>query len=66
MLIKYVHVSDLTTEKLYDTEKVFNNRNNPRVFDTQQEFDDFELKHFAEDKERGIIISYSIIREELI
>ena len=63
MKIKYVHASDPTTPKLYDTEKVFNNPNNPRVFDTQQEFDAFELKHFAEDKERGVILAYEIIAE---
>ena len=62
MIIKYIHASEPTTEKLYNTEKAFNNPNNPRVFDTQQEFDEFELKHFAEDKERGTIISYEIIK----
>lgn len=64
MLIKYTHISDPTTEKFFDTEKVFKNPNNPRVFKTQQEFDAFELGHFAEDKERGTIISYEIIKEE--
>ncbi|MEE1302261.1 MAG: hypothetical protein UHD64_05695 [Bacteroidales bacterium] len=63
MIIKYIHISDPITEKFYDTEQVFNNPNNgPRVFKTQQEFDAFELKHFAEDKERGIIIAYEIIK----
>ena len=65
MIVKYIHISDPTTEKLYDTEKVFRNPNNPRVFKTQQEFDAFELNHFAENKKRGIIISYEIIKEEI-
>ena len=63
MLIKYIHISDPTTEKFYDTERVFKNPNNPRVFKTQEEFDAFELRHFAEDKERGVIISYEIMEE---
>lgn len=63
MKIKYIHASDPTTEKIYDTVKVFHNPNNPRVFKTQEEFDAFELKHFAKDKEQGTIISYEIIAE---
>lgn len=65
MKIKYIHASDPSVEKIYDTEKVFNNLSNPHVHDTQEEFDAFELKHFATDKELGIIISYEIIKEEL-
>lgn len=65
MKIKYVHMSDPTIPKLYDTEEVFNNPNNPYVFTTQQELDAFELRHFAEDKERGIILAYEIIKEEI-
>ena len=63
MKIKYIHTSDPTTEKIYDTIKAFNNPNNPRVFKTQEEFNAFELKHFAKDKEQGTIISYEIIAE---
>lgn len=66
MKIKYIHASEPTAEKIYDTEKTFNNPNNPRVFKTQQEFDTFELSHFAKDKERGIIIQYEIMKEESI
>lgn len=65
MKIKYIHCSEPETEKIYDTVKVFNNPNNPRVFKTQEEFDSFELKHFAKDKDQGIIISYEIVKEEL-
>ena len=64
MKIKYIHFSEPETEKIYDTVKVFHNPNNPRVFKTQEEFDAFELEHFAKDKERGTIISYEIIKEE--
>ena len=63
MIIKYIHSSEPEKEKTYDTEKVYNNPSNgPRVFNTQEEFDAFELKHFAEDKERGIIISYEVMK----
>ena len=61
MKIKYVHASEPTTEKIYDTVKAFNNHNNPRVFNTQQEFDTFELWHFAKDKEQGIILAYEVV-----
>lgn len=63
MKIKYIHYSEPEAEKVYDTERAF--KNSPSVFKTQEEFDTFELKHFAEDKVRGIIISYEIIKEEL-
>lgn len=65
MKIKYIHASDPTTEKIFDTTKVFNNPNNPHVHDTQEELDAFELRHFATDKELGIIIDYEILKEEL-
>jgi hypothetical protein len=63
MKIRYVHASDPTTDKIYDTVKSFNNPNNPRVFKTQEKFDVFELKHFAKDKEQGTIISYEVVEE---
>jgi hypothetical protein len=59
MVIKYIHISNPEVEKFYDTERAF--QNPPRIYKTQQEFDEFELKHFAEDKERGIVISYEIV-----
>jgi hypothetical protein len=62
MNIKYIHISDPDVEKVYDTVKAYNNPNNgPRVFNTQEEFDVFELKHFAADKESGIILSYEVM-----
>lgn len=62
MIIKYVHSSDPETEKFFDTEKVFNNTSNPHVHNTQEELDEFELRHFATDKELGIILSYEVVR----
>ena len=65
MKIKYIHVSDPTTEKIHDTAKSYTHPSNgPRVFDTQEEFDAFTLKLFEEDKQRGIVIAYAIIKEE--
>lgn len=64
MKIKYIHFATPETEKIYDTKKAFNNPANPRVFKTQLAFDSFELKKFAEDKKKGIIISYVIVKEE--
>ncbi len=64
MKIKYTHIDNPNVEKIYDTVKSYTNPNNgPRVFDTQEEFDAFELEHFAKDKEQGTIISYEIIAE---
>ena len=62
MLIKYIHKSAPEIPKVYDTEKAFKNPNNPKIHNTQQEFDDFELQHFAKSKVNGDIISYEIIR----
>ena len=61
MKIKYIHFTEPETEKIYDTEKVFNSLNNPHVHDTQEEFDAFELRHFATDKELGIILNYEVV-----
>lgn len=59
MKIKYIHVSDPTTEKIHDTEKAF--KNTPRVFETQGEFDAFTLQLFERDKEHGIVLSYEVV-----
>jgi hypothetical protein len=65
MKIQYIHASDPETVKTYDTVRVYNNPNNgPRVFATQEDFDNFELRHFAEDKERGTIVAFKILKEE--
>ena len=63
MKIKYIHFSEPETEKIYDTVKAF--KRLPRVHKTQLAFDAFELRKFAEDKKKGIIISYEIVKEEL-
>ena len=62
MLIKYIHASEPETEKIHDTELVL--KNNPFITQSQKEFDDFTLRHLAEDKERGIIISYEVVDYE--
>lgn len=63
MKIQYIHASDPETVKIFDTVKVYHNPNNPRVFATQEDFDNFELGHFARDKEQGTIISYEVVEE---
>ena len=65
MRIQYIHASEPETVKIYDTVKAYNNPNNPRVFDTQEAFDNFELGHFSRDRERGTIVAFKIIKEEL-
>lgn len=61
MKIKYIHVSDPTTEKIHDTERAF--KNSPRVFRTQGEFDVHTLQLFERDKESRIVLSYEILKE---
>ena len=62
MIIKYIHASEPEREKIHDTTLVL--KNNPFISKNQKEFDDFTLQKFAEDKERGIIISYEVINYE--
>lgn len=62
MKIRYTHIANPFTEKVYDTEKAYSN--NPHVFDTQEEFDQHELQLFNVDKQKGIILDYEIIKEE--
>lgn len=59
MLIKYIHCSDPEREKIHDTISVL--KNNPFITKSQNEFDDFTLRKLAEDKEKGIIISYEVV-----
>lgn len=61
MIIKYVHVSEPEREKIHDTTLVL--KNNPFITKSQKEFDDFTLRKMAEDKERGIIISYEVVKD---
>ena len=59
MLIKYIHVSEPEREKMHDTVKAL--KNNPFITKSQKEFDDFTLRKLAEDKQKGIIISYEVV-----
>ena len=59
MLIKYIHASEPEREKMHDTVKAL--KNNPFITKSQKEFDDFTLHKLAEDKNKGIIISYEIV-----
>ena len=61
MIIKYIHASEPETEKIHDT--ILEMKNNPFIAKTQKEFDALTLQLFAEDKERGIIISYEVIKD---
>lgn len=64
MKIRYSHIDDADLIKIHDTVKTFNNpKNGPRVFNTQEEFDAFELRNFERDLKRGIILSYEIIED---
>lgn len=62
MLIKYIHISEPEKEKIHDTTLVL--KNNPFITKSQKELDDFTLQRLTEDKEKGIIISYEVIKEE--
>ena len=62
MLIKYIHWSEPEMEKIHDTTLAL--KNNPFITKSQKEFDDFTLQKLAEDKERGIIISYEVVDYE--
>ena len=64
MKIRYIHSSDPETEKILDTEKSLKGSGgilhtmgfNP----SQEEWDEHELNRFEQDKEKGLILSYSI------
>lgn len=66
MKIRYIHSSDPEAEKIHDTEKSLKGcagilhtmRSNP----SQKEWDEHELKRFEQDKENGLILSYSIAK----
>lgn len=62
MIVKYIHIDNPEEERIFDSVKAF--RNMPFYFkegQTQEGFDEFEKTHFAEDKKRGIILSYAIV-----
>lgn len=63
MKIRYTHIANSFEEKIHDTVQAYHN--NPRVFDTQEEFDQHTLQLFERDKQKGIIMWYKIMEEEL-
>ena len=58
MIIKYVHSSEPTVFKTYDTVKAL--KNNPFINMSQHEFDEHELRAMKTDKH---IITFEIIKE---
>ena len=63
MKIEYIHASAPDVVKTYDTEKAF--KNLPYIFKqdkTQDIFDAQELLHFKRDVQRGLILSYNVIK----
>lgn len=59
MIVEYIHASNPDEIKTYDTEKAL--RKNPCIKMSQQQFDEFELRNFARDLKKGLVISYRII-----
>ena len=62
MIVKYIHIDNPEEERIFDSVKAFCNM--PFYFkegQTQEDFDKFERNHFAEDKKRGVILSYTIV-----
>lgn len=72
MKIKYRHIANTNEmgdveEKIHDTEKSFRNCvSSHRVRSgemDQKKWDEFTLKKFEEDLQKGIILAYSVIEE---
>lgn len=65
MKIKYVWYDQPRVEKVFDTERDFNTM--PYVFKkhvTQEEYDKWHLRNFAERKERGLVLTYEVVANE--
>lgn len=60
MKIKYIHNSEPSKIKVYDTERSL--KNNPFIKQTQSDFDKMELANMERDKRKGLILSYKIIQ----
>lgn len=60
MKIKYIHFSEPTTVKEYNTEVAL--KRNPFIRMSQEDFDKMELEHMARDKEKGYILSYEVVK----
>lgn len=67
MKIKYVHISDPEAERVHDTEKAMrNNMGMIRAFGgnpSQEVWDRFELDKFEQDKEKGLVLWYEVLKE---
>ena len=58
MKIKYIHHTEPSKVKVYDTEKAL--KNNPFIEQSQNDFDKIELANMERDKRKGLILSYEI------
>ena len=65
MIISYRHACDPETTKTYDTEKSFKKLKETGFYhgQTQQEWDEFEIKKFKRDKENGLILDFKFTEE---
>lgn len=61
MIVNYIHVADPTTIRVYNTELAL--KNNPFIEMSQQDFDKLTLRSLSKDKKRGVILSYSVVKE---
>ena len=59
MKVKYIHFSEPDKEKIHDTEVVL--QKNRFIKRTQISFDEFTLRKFKKDKEKGYILSYEVL-----
>jgi hypothetical protein len=67
MKIKYVHISNPSVEKVYDTTRGLRGceglLSNLGSFPSQEEWDRSELFNFERDRQRGLILQYEIVEE---
>ena len=70
MKIKYIHFSEPQKEKIFNTQQAYKNMQfaindtNTKLYKkSQKEFDKMYQEIFAEDKEKGVVLSYEIIEE---
>ena len=59
MKIRYTHISDPDTEKIYDTE--ISLKRNSFIKMSQEDWDKHELEKMNKDKKNGLILSYRIM-----
>lgn len=70
MKIKYIHFSEPKKEKIFDTQQAYKNMQfaindaNTKLYKkSQKEFDEMYQEIFAEDKKKGVVLSYEIIED---